>query len=55
MPTFADALTATPPARVPAPSWRPSYVLVFVSIATAIPVGAIATESMSPRPCHGSE
>ena len=30
--------------------WRESYVLVFVSIATAMPVGAIATESMSPRP-----
>ena len=35
--------------------WRPSYVLVFVSIATAMPVGAIATESMSACPCHGNE
>ena len=35
--------------------WRSSYLRVFVSIATAMPVGAIATESMSPRPCHGSE
>ncbi len=35
--------------------WRSSYVRVFVSIATAMPVGAIATESMSPRPCHRSE
>ena len=35
--------------------WRSSYVLVVVSIATAIPFGEIATESMSPRPCHGNE
>ena len=35
--------------------WPASYDLVFVSIAIAIPVGAIATESMSPRPCHGSD
>jgi hypothetical protein len=35
--------------------WRRSYDLVFVSIATAIPVGEIATESMSPQPGHGSE
>ena len=34
---------------------RSSTVLVFVSIANATPVGAIATESMSPRPRHGSE
>ena len=30
--------------------WRSSYVRVFVSIANATPVGAIANESMSPRP-----
>ena len=35
--------------------WRLSYDPVFVSIATAIPLGEIATESMSPRPCHRSE
>ena len=35
--------------------WPRSYDLVFVSIATAIPVGESATESTSPRPCHRSE
>ena len=35
--------------------WRWSYVLVFVSIANAIPLGAIATESMSPVPCHDNQ
>ena len=35
--------------------WRPSYDLVFVSIATANPVGEIATESMSPCPRHCTE
>ena len=32
-----------------------SYVLVFVSIANPGPVGAIASESMCPRPRHGIE
>jgi hypothetical protein len=35
--------------------WRSSYVLVFVSIANATPLGAIATESMSPGPHHRNE
>lgn len=34
---------------------RSSYLTVFVWIAKATPPGAIATESMSPRPRHGSE
>ncbi len=36
-------------------TWRSSYVLVFVSTTKATLVGAIANESMSPRPCHDSE
>jgi hypothetical protein len=42
-----DSHTACSRARA---RWRPSYVLVLVSIATAIPVGEIASESMSPPP-----
>ena len=54
--TFADGATAIPPAPGHTGEVATSLrVLVLVSIATATPAGAIATESMSPRPCQGSD
>ncbi len=37
------------------PRWRSSYARVLVSTTKVTPVGAIASESMSPRPRHGRE
>jgi transposase, IS30 family len=60
-----ESAVAAPPAPATQEPCRPlvdlgkmarvAYVRVFVSITKARPVGAMATESMSPRPRHGSE